>query len=157
VEEKFIAHKIIRENLTNILQGTDYADLMYVPSGFSNNIYWNIAHCIATQQLLVYYLSGNPFKIDKYWVETYKKGTSPNSKISKQEIDDLAFLLGETSKIMAKDYENNLFQNYEKYSTSFNMNLNNVDDAILFNNIHEGIHYGYILSQKRVVSQENKQ
>jgi len=155
VKEKFIAHKIIRENLANVLQNTDYSDLIYVPDGFKNNIYWNIAHCIATQQLLIYYLSDIPFKIDKYWIETYKKGTFPSSKVSKQEIEDLRFLLGETSKIMARDYDNNLFQNYEKYSTSFNMNLNNVEDAILFNNIHEGIHYGYILAQKKAILGEN--
>jgi len=156
VKEKFIAHKIIRENFIEILQNTDYLELMHVPNGFNNNIYWNIAHCVATQQLLVYYLSDIPFKIDKYWIETYKKGTFSNSKVSKQETEDLEFLLGETSKIMAKDYEENLFQNYQPYYTSFNMNLNSVEDAILFNNIHEGIHYGYILAQKRAISYQKK-
>jgi len=151
MKKEFIAHKVIRENLLNILQNTDYDDLIHIDDKFNNNIYWNIAHCIATQQLLVYYLSNNSFRIDKYWVETYKKGTSPNHKISKQEIDDLAFLLSETSKIMEKDYNDNIFQSFETYSTSFNMELKNIEDAILFNNIHEGAHYGYILAQKRAI------
>jgi len=33
-------------------------ELNKVPKGFRNNIIWNIAHCIVTQQLLIYKLSG---------------------------------------------------------------------------------------------------
>ena len=69
----FKAHRVIRRNLADVLQKTSHQDLMMIPDGFNNNIYWNIAHCVATQQLLIYYLSGNPFRIDKYWIETYKK------------------------------------------------------------------------------------
>ena len=71
----FANHRQVRKNLLNILQTTSEKDLLTIPDGFNNNIYWNIAHCVAQQQLLCYYLSGNQFRIDKYWVETYKKGT----------------------------------------------------------------------------------
>lgn len=148
---QFQIHKTVRKNLKDILESTPYEELMLIPDGFNNNLYWNIAHCVATQQLLHYYLSGNSFRIDKYWVETYKKGTFPNLDVSTSEIEDLGFLLTETSKILVKDYEAGLFPEYTKYPTSFGITLNSIEEAIVFNNVHEGLHYGYALAQKRAI------
>lgn len=147
----FKAHRQVRANLLEVLKSTSYEDLLLIPDGFNNNIYWNLAHCVATQQLLHYYLSGNQFRIDKYWVETYKKGTLPNLDVSPSEIEDLEFLLSETSKILLKDYEADFFPDYTTYPTSFGLELNNIQDAIIFNNMHESLHYGYVLAQKRAI------
>ncbi len=147
----FQTHLQVRKNLKEILVSTPYEDLMLIPDGFNNNLYWNLAHCVATQQLLHYYLSGNSFRIDKYWVETYKKGTLPNLDVSQSEIEDLGFLLTETSKILTKDFEAGLFTEYKTYSTSFGISLNSIEEAIQFNNLHEGLHYGYALAQKRAI------
>lgn len=147
----FKAHAMIRNNLAKLLQKTSYEDLLEIADGFNNNIYWNIAHCVATQQLLIYYLSGNSFRIDKYWVETYKKGTFPNLDVTQNEIDDLHFLLTETSKIMETDYNEHFFTDYTPYSTSLGFDLKNIEDAIVYNNIHEGLHLGYIQAQKRAL------
>lgn len=147
----FSNHRAIRKNLLNILQNTSEKDLLTIPDGFNNNIYWNIAHCVATQQLLCYYLSGNNFRIDKTWVETYKKGTFANTDVKTPEIEDLAFLLTETSKILMKDFDEGFFTDYTPYSTSFGIDLKNIQDAIIFNNMHESLHFGYILAQKRAL------
>jgi hypothetical protein len=147
----FQAHRQVRRNLLEILQNTSTKDLLLIPDGFNNNIYWNIAHCVATQQLLHYYLSGNPFRIDQYWIETYKKGTLPNLDVPQSEIDDLAFLLTETSKVLMKDYDDDFFPDYTSYTTSFGLDLKNIQDAIIFNNMHESIHYGYVMAQKRAI------
>ncbi len=147
----FSAHRQIRKNLLDVLQKNTLEDLLYIPDGFNNNMYWNIAHTVATQQLLHYYLSGNPFRIDKYWVETYKKGTLPNLQVSQSEAEDLAFLLTETSKILMKDYDADFFSEYTTYTTSFGLDLKSIQDAIIFNNMHETLHYGYLLAQKRAL------
>ena len=147
----FKAHREVRRNLLEILQNTSTKDLLLIPDGFNNNIYWNIAHCVATQQLLHYYLSGNPFRIDTYWIETYKKGTLPNLNVQQSEVDDLAFLLTETSKVLLKDYDDDFFPDYTSYTTSFGLDLKNIQDAIIFNNMHESIHLGYALAQKRAI------
>ena len=147
----FQAHRQVRRNLLEILQNTSTKDLLLIPDGFNNNIYWNIAHCVATQQLLHYYLSGNPFHIDQYWIETYKKGTLPNLNVQQSEIDDLAFLLTETSKVLMKDYDDDFFPDYTSYTTSFGLDLKNIQDAIIFNNMHESIHLGYAMAQKRAI------
>ena len=147
----FAAHKQVRQNLLEILQSTPVEDLALIPDGFNNNIFWNIAHCIATQQLLHYYLSGQQFRIDKYWVENYKKGTLPNMEVQVSEVEDLAFLLTETSRILRKDYDDDFFSDYTPYTTSFGMDLRSIQDAIIFNNMHESLHLGYVLAQKRAI------
>lgn len=147
----FQAHRQVRRNILEILQNTSTKDLLLIPDGFNNNIYWNIAHCVATQQLLHYYLSGNPFRIDQYWIETYKKGTLPNLNVQQSEIDDLAFLLTETSKVLMKDYDDDFFPDYTSYTTSFGLDLKNIQDAIIFNNMHESTHLGYAMAQKRTI------
>jgi hypothetical protein len=103
---------------------------------------------------LHYYLTGNSFRIDKYWVETYKKGTLPNLDVSASEMEDLAFLLPETSRILIKDFDADLFSDYTPYSTSFGLDLKSIQDAIIFNNMHESLHYGYALAQKRAIMGE---
>lgn len=147
----FQAHRQVRRNLLTTLQELSHEDLLHIPDGFNNNIYWNIAHCVATQQLLCYYLSGNPFRIDKYWIDTYKKGTLPNLNVQKSEVEDLEFLLMETAKILLKDYDDEFFTDYTPYTTSFGLDLKNIQDAIIFNNMHESLHFGYIMAQKRAI------
>ena len=147
----FQAHRQVRRNLLEVLQNTTTKDLLLIPDGFNNNIYWNIAHCVATQQLLHYYLSGNPFRIDTYWIETYKKGTLPNLNVQQSEVDDLAFLLTETSKVLMKDYDDDFFPDYTSYTTSFGLDLKDIQDAIIFNNMHESMHLGYAMAQKRAI------
>lgn len=147
----FKAHLQIRENLLNTLETTSLEELTLIPDGFNNNIFWNIAHCVATQQLLHYYLSGNPFRVNEYWVNNYKKGTLPSLSVSQDDIQNIKFLLIETSKLLVSDYDEGLFDDYSPYSTSFGLDLKKIQDAIVFNNIHEGLHYGYIMAQKRAI------
>ena len=38
------------------------------------------------------------------------------------------------------------FENYTPYTTSYGISLNNIEEAISFNNIHEGLHLGYMMA-----------
>ena len=147
----FLAHRQVRENLQEILRKTSLEELTMIPDGFNNNIFWNIAHCVATQQLLHYYLSGNEFDIDTVWIENYKKGTLPNLDISQEDVQNLDFILIETSKVLVKNYDEGIFSDYRPYSTSFGLDLKKIQDAIIFNNMHESLHYGYVMAQKRAI------
>ena len=102
---------------------TPFDALFTVPDGFNNHIFWNIAHCVATQQLLNYYLTGNDFRVDQKWVELYKKGTFPCFDEEEEDVENLAFILKETSKLLASDYDEGYFAEYKTYSTSFGLEL----------------------------------
>ena len=117
-----------------------------IPTGYNNSIYWNIAHCVVTQQLLCYKLSGNDMIVDDELVDLYRKGTKPSgSTPSVIEIGKVKDLLFTAVDQLEKDYNESLFKNYSAYETSFGLTLTSIEEAISFNNIHEGIHFGYLL------------
>ncbi|EMQ95791.1 MULTISPECIES: DinB family protein [Xanthomarina] len=126
-------------------------ELNKVPKGFNNNIIWNIAHTIVTQQLLVYNLSGLPMLLTNDMVEKYRKGTKPEQDVTWAEVDLIKGLLFSTIEKTKEDYNNNVFETYNEYTVTTKSTLTNVDEAIDFNNFHEGIHLGYILALKRAL------
>ena len=50
---------------------------------------------------------------------------------------------------LVEDYNNGLFKNYNEYTVSTKSTLTNAEEALEFNNFHEGIHLGYILALKK--------
>lgn len=126
-------------------------ELNKVPKGFNNNIIWNIAHTIVTQQLLVYNLSGLPMLLTNDMVEKFRKGTKPEQDVTWAEVDLIKGLLFSTIEKTKEDYNNNVFETYNEYTVTTKSTLTNVDEAIDFNNFHEGIHLGYILALKRAL------
>ncbi|NNL10061.1 MAG: DinB family protein, partial [Croceitalea sp.] len=77
LENLFIIAQQNRKILYQYLKNTPKEALFLVPKGFNNNIWWNIAHVVVTQQKLVYGLSGLPLVIDDALVKKYEKGTYP--------------------------------------------------------------------------------
>ena len=122
-----------------------------MPEGFNNNIIWNVAHTIVTQQLLVYKLSGIPMIVSDELVEMYRKGTKVERDVTQAEVDLIKGLLFSTIEKTKEDYDNRIFQTYHEYTVTTKSTLTNVDEAIAFNNFHEGIHLGYVLALKRVI------
>ena len=71
--------------------------------------------------------------------------------ISQEDVQNLDFILIETSKVLVKNYDEGIFSDYRPYSTSFGLDLKKIQDAIIFNNMHESLHYGYVMAQKRAI------
>jgi len=118
-----------------------------IPKGFKNNLYWNLAHCIATQQILCYQLSSNTMRVKNEFVEKYKKGTIPTSEVvSARDVSKTKEMLFSTLGQLEEDYQLGLFSSFSTYSTSYGLNLNSFEDAIEFNNIHEALHLGYMMA-----------
>lgn len=140
-----------RKNLQYILNNTSTEDLLKIPVGFRNNIWWNIAHVVVTQQLLIYKLSDQQIRIPEEFVDKFKKGTVPDGTATEKEIRTIDDLLISTIEWTQEDYETGLFKNYHEYTTSAKVTLRNVDDAISFNLFHEGLHLGSILALRKML------
>ncbi|MEN8927961.1 MAG: DinB family protein [Flavobacteriales bacterium] len=140
-----------RNNFIALIDSLTTEQLNKIPEGFSNNIIWNFAHNIVTHQLLCYNLSGNRMYVDKEMVHKYRIGTKPESLVSENEIKLLKELALDLPAKMKADLETEMFNDYKAYTTSYNVSLSNINEAIKFNNTHEGLHLGYAMSMKKLV------
>ena len=140
-----------RKLLKSFIENLSLSELNKVPEGYSNNIIWNIAHVIVTQQLLVYNLSGLPTIVSKEMIDAYRKGTKPERDLNQAEVDVIKNLLFSVIEKTKEDYESKLFQTYNQYTVTTKNTISNVEEAIEFNNFHEGIHLGYILALRKSI------
>ena len=121
------------------------------PKGFNNTIFWNIKHVVITQQLLIYRLSELPVLVTETEIGTYKKGTKSESKATIEDIELLKSQLFSTLEKTKEDYQKGLFKKYTEYTVSTKSILTSINEALAFNNSHEGIHFGYILAMKKIL------
>ena len=92
-----------RKFLKDLLENLTLEQLNKVPEGFNNNIIWNVAHTIVTQQLLVYNLSAIPMIISDELVEMYRKGTKVERDVTQAEVDLIKGLLFSTIEKTKED------------------------------------------------------
>jgi len=147
----FEVQKTIREVLLKILDGHSLEQLNKIPDGFNNNLIWNVAHCVASQQVLVYKLSGLPTMVSEEFIAKYRKGTKPEGDVSQAEVDEIRALLSSTFLQTINDFENKIFVNYTEYATSLGYTLKNIQGALDFNNYHEGLHTGVAMALRKLV------
>ena len=143
--------KITRNNILNSIKGMNLTALNTIPEGFNNNVIWNVGHIVATQQLLCYKFSGLDMLLEADFITKYKKGTFPNGEAKAEELDYIVKQLEVLSANIESDYGVGIFKTYDTYTTSYNITLNNIEQAIQFNNVHEGLHLGYIMAMKKVI------
>ena len=138
-----------RKLLVKSTSALNITQLNMIPEGFNNSIAWNIAHILVTQQLLHYKFSGKDLLLDDAFVERFRKGTKASSGLTKEEWETCLKLLPSLAKELERDYFENKFLTYTSYPTSYGYKIDTIEDAIQFNNLHEALHLGYIMSMKR--------
>ncbi|HAT77654.1 MAG TPA: DinB family protein [Flavobacterium sp.] len=140
-----------RKIVSQFLENHSLEQLNKIPTGFNNNLIWNIGHIVVTQQLLVYKLSGLPLMVSDQLVQRFSKGAKPEFEATQADVDEIMTLLTKTIDQTIEDYENGIFKNFYEYPTSTGFILKNVEDAMVFNNFHEGLHIGIMMSLKKFV------
>ena len=129
--------------------------LLHIPDGFNNNILWNLGHVAVTQQLLTYNLSGLDLNVSREMVKTFRNGTSPKDWQTPPDVDEVKELCLSLVAKTIEDYEQGLFEGNQEtklpYTTRLGGELESPDDAVQFNNLHEGLHLGTVIALKRLV------
>ncbi|CAN1497179.1 DinB-like domain containing protein [Flavobacteriaceae bacterium] len=151
MQDTFEINRTSRKMLSSYFENYSLEQLNKIPEGFSNNLIWNLGHIVVTQQLLVYKLSGLPMVVSDEMVEKYRKGTKPEHDVTQAEVDEIKALLFKTVDQAESDYTNGLFVNYQEYPTSTGFTLKSAKGAIEFNNFHEGLHIGIMMSIRKFV------
>jgi hypothetical protein len=49
------------------------------------------------------------------------------------------------------DFDNKIFKNYEEYPTSTGFVIKSAEDAMIFNNFHEGLHIGIMMGLRKLL------
>lgn len=122
-----------------------------IPSGYKNNIIWNMGHLIASQQDLCYIRSNVPIVVDDGYIKLFKTDTKPQGIISSEAIDTIKKLMLPTIDRMESDYKQHMLTAFKPFKTRYGSSLQTIDDAIDYLVFHEGIHLGYIMALKKMV------
>jgi len=122
-----------------------------IPEGFNNNIIWNVAHTLVTHQSLVYRLSGLSMHIPEEWVALFAKGTKPTREITPNEVKEIDQAMFSTYELLVSDMESGVFKEFNPYTTSTTMQINNVETAQTFALFHDGLHTGSVLALAKLV------
>ncbi|GAA4953912.1 DinB family protein [Algibacter agarivorans] len=141
-----------RAIFNKIIENNALEDLNKIPAGFNNNIIWNIGHIVVSEQLLAYKLSGLDTMVSDEMINTYRKDSKPEGDITQEDVNEIKGLLFSTVEKTKSDYNKGVFKMYNAYTVSTTGNtLSNIDEALQFIAIHEGLHYGYVLALLKAV------
>jgi hypothetical protein len=144
--------KASRTKLLSVVEELSTDEMNHIPTGFKNNLAWQIGHIVVSQQILCYKLSGNKFLIEEELIDLYKNGSKPERYFSKEEINQMKGYLLSTIDQLELDLQSSTFDNFTPYtiSTYPGFQLNNVKDAVTFIVSHDGLHYGCSLGLKKL-------
>ncbi|GAB4395281.1 MAG: DinB family protein [Microscillaceae bacterium] len=151
MEAYFTLLQTTRQNFLHLLEKLDTDTLNRIPAGFNNNLAWHLGHLVVTPQLLLYRLSGLETQASERLIEQFRKGTKPAEPLEAAIIEKLKQSFADFPARLKSDSVRGLFLEFSPYETSYGFGLSSFEDALLFNNIHEGVHYGYALSLKRAL------
>ena len=140
-----------RANFVKIGDSLSQEQLLAIPQGCNNNILWNLAHLPVTTCLLTRGLASLDLGIDAEFVAQNRKGASPADWSEAPAWSTVRQLLTDSVDWVADDFANNRHENFQVYPTSFGFELASAEDALQFNNVHEGIHLGIVMAYRHLV------
>ena len=144
--------KQTRSRFIQLVEGLSIEQLNEIPVGMSNNIAWNFGHIVAAQQGLCNGLSGVAFNLDPDFITHFKKGAKPEGFINEETINLFKGYILSNINDLEKGLSENIFANYQSYTTSFGNTLNDIDDAVRFVSVHDALHLGYSMAIRKNLS-----
>ncbi len=151
MEKYFDIMQKTRINFVQLLDGLSIEQLNKIPEGFNNNLIWNFAHLLATQQVIFYGLSGLTPKVDEHFMKSYRRFSKPEGSVSSEEWKAIQQNFEALQQQFFDDYRKEVFTIFKPYTTSFGVQLDTLEDAIKFSSVHDGLHYGYAMALKHLV------
>jgi hypothetical protein len=83
--------------------------------------------------------------------EKYKPGTRPGEPVSQSEAEEIRSLLTSMIDTTEEDVKSGKFVSFTERTTITGFHLGSLQDALVFNNYHEGLHLGYMKSIAKFV------
>ncbi len=125
-----------------------------IPTGYNNNIIWNLGHLLAAEQNVCYVKSGLPIAVEDEYFSPFMPGTKPEYFSSVTTVSAIKKLLITSIDQLQSDFEANKFSNYTPslmVPKVYGFEINDINSALEYLLYHEGLHAGYILAMKRLL------
>ncbi len=142
---------LVRKMILTLTEGLSADAINKVPTGFNNNIIWNMGHLIAAQQGICYIRAGVQPPIAEQYLTPYRPGTKPEVAADSTEIERIKETLVSSIHLLPIALENNLFEHYTPWTTRYGLPISNIEEALGFLLFHEGLHFGSIMALKKFV------
>ncbi|MBS1555029.1 MAG: DinB family protein [Bacteroidetes bacterium] len=147
----------IRKHVLQLLEHMHAAQLNQVPTGFSNNLVWNLGHLLVTQQSILYRSSGLQPKLDDSYSLLFKSGTRPEKEFAAEDINAIKQLFKAQITDLEADWAKGIFQHYNSWNhRDTGIVVSSMADALNFIIFHESMHLGIIKSIKKQVTTSPK-
>lgn len=152
MELQFKNNRITRERVLGAVEELTLAQITATPDRYNNSILWNFGHIAVTQHLLCFKLAGKKTIIPQVLIDTYRKGSgSGDIKNPKEDFEYFKSNYFKLIDLTEEEYNSGTLNVFSEYPTSYGVVLKSIEEAISFNNIHEALHLGYLMAQKKLV------
>ncbi|HZH67238.1 MAG TPA: DinB family protein [Flavisolibacter sp.] len=152
MEKEIEIFRKTRTFLLSILSELTTEQLNQIPPGFNNNIVWNLGHLVAAQQGVCYVRGGLPMVVNEKYFLAYKPESRPSGFVEEAEIEILKRQLLSTIDKLEEDLAARVFATNPPWTNRYGVEHATIEDSIRFLLFHDGLHIGYIMALKRVVS-----
>lgn len=140
-----------RQYLLQHLQDLTEAQWLQVPDKAGHNILWNAGHVVYSEIHLTYDRCGLPWGVPKTYEALFKGGSSPKDWQSTPSIDEVLGHLKNGPDHLYAAYSTGKMDKYEPIELVKGYSLVNIEDALAFNCMHEGVHNGMIMELRKLV------
>jgi len=140
-----------RLKILNILESFSLEQLNTIPTGYNNNIIWNLGHMIAAQQGVCYKRAGVETCISDGFFQAYKPDSKPDGFVDAAGFEEIKSLFTTSLDDLKQDLEKEIFSNYPAWTTRYGVEITSIEDALAFLPFHEGLHIGYIMAMRKLV------
>ncbi len=151
MDSLFFGLESARHVVWNLVKNLSDDELLKIPKTHSNNILWHIGHLAYTQQKLSRGLCHLDLYLPGHFAEFYGKGTSPKEWPESPDIFSVKESFQQVYKSTAQDYAEGAFREFSPLTTGLGIQLTTIEEAISFNNLHEGMHGGIIMGMIRAL------
>ncbi|QES88720.1 DinB family protein [Rhizosphaericola mali] len=138
--------RYVRNSVTKLIENLSLEELNVIPEHMNNNLIWNLGHMVFTQQMLCYKLGGLEPTIDVGFFAQFAPDTKPKRLISAEEIIKIKTAFHEAFEQLASDVQSCKLEAYQGWSLPSGITIDNFEDAMITNAIHEGRHFGVVIS-----------
>ena len=153
MEKKVIElHHFAAQRMIALVEELSADEWLAQPSGFANNIAWNVGHTLFVRQHLLYRNAGVETGLDESFGPMYRGGTAPSDWESAPDVADLLGLFKSMTAKLTADFEEGVFE--EVTFNPFELGgvaIESLNDSALFNIYHEGLHTATVNDLRDVI------